>query len=154
MSEIELKNLPTEVGTHKIGKAVVAKVNDKGGKVVQFQIEGYRGFIKVWRSLLGESGVLKVEQEIPDLTIEVKEDTYQGQPVLECWMEMPKPANAGGKGGGGGYRQNPPKSPAEIHASSICGLIKSAIECGGKDWEVIATKAIDVYASGIKKVAG
>lgn len=156
MSEAEVKNLPIEVGIHKIGAAVVAKVHDKGGKVVQFTIEGYKGTIKVWRSQLGEGGLLKVEQTIPDLTIECKEDTFEGNPVLERWMVLPKASNgqAWRGGGGGGYRTNPPKTPAEIHSSSLSGIVKSAIECGGKDWKTIATAAIDVYCEGIKKVAG
>jgi hypothetical protein len=150
MSETELKSLPTEVGIHKIGNVTVDRVQDKG-KVIQFTLQGYKGVIKVWKSLLGEQGSITAGQAMPEFSVECKEDTYNGEATLERWMHIPKAQNGAGKGGGG-FRPSAPKTPVEIHSASVCGIIKSAIEKGGDNWEATAVKAIEIYRDGMKKV--
>ena len=151
--EEELKVLPAELGKHNIGAATVANIR-KGDKVTQFTLEGWRGNIKVWAKTADGMG-LKIGHKFDALEIEGKENDYNGEISVERWFVEPPKAGGFKCGCGGGFgRSYVPKTPAEIHSPSICGLIKSATECGGKDWELIATKAIEVYCEGIKKVAG
>lgn len=67
---------------------------------------------------------------------------------------------AGGNGGrsGGGYT----KTPAEIHSSSICGILKTSIEISStqcndisdyaQTFDTVANSAIDKYFASIAKV--
>lgn len=147
--EEELKVLPAELGKHTIGAATVANIR-KGDKVTQFTLEGWRGNIKVWTKTADGMG-LKIGHKFDALEIEGKENDYNGEISVERWfVEPPKAGGFKGGGGGGFGRSYVPKTSEEIHSASLCGLIKSAIEFGGKDWKDVARDAIAIYTTGIR----
>jgi hypothetical protein len=96
-----------------------------------------------------------------DLTFEVSDGQNGKTNWLTKWNGIEKPAYEGNKGGGrkGGGGNWQPKSPTEVHAPSIGGIVKSGLEAGiaagimDKDkLEAIIKTGINAYVFGIETV--
>jgi hypothetical protein len=96
-----------------------------------------------------------------EITFEISEGNNGKTNWLSKWNGKEKPAYEGNKGGnrkgGGGNWQ--PKSPAEVHAPSIGGIVKSGLESSisagivDKDKiEAIIKTGINAYVAGIETV--
>lgn len=91
-----------------------------------------------------------------------KNDKNEWVNFLSKWNGIEKPAYEGNKGGnrkGGGGGNWQPKSPAEVHAPSLGGIVKSAIEAcvsaGFNDVDAIGAiidTGVNRYLAAIEKV--
>ncbi len=104
------------------------------------------------------------DDQVGEITVEKvvdKENDRKFFYSLQSWNGKAKEAYQGkkggnGRGGGGGYV----RTPQEIHASAIAGVVKSAFElCNGigkTDLDQIkayANMGVQVYIEGVKKAA-
>lgn len=103
--------------------------------------------VKVWQNHFGKMGTPLVVGATDDADIEKKEGT-KGE---EFFLNSFGPKKFGG--GGGGRPMNAPKTPAEIHSASLCGIIKSCIEHGkdhkaAEEWIALYTKSVKSFGGG------
>ncbi|MEN6537403.1 MAG: hypothetical protein ABFD60_04345 [Bryobacteraceae bacterium] len=141
--------LPTTVGTHNLGTVTIQGV-EEANKSCNWIAIGADKSLKTWKK--HNFATEPAENATGEMVIEVKETEWQGESRLEFWVKSFGGEKA--KGGGGGGRGYAPKSSAEIHAPSIGGIIKSAIETGSSDWKTIAREAIAIYKEAINGIGG
>lgn len=142
--------LPTAVGTHNLGTVTILGI-EEANKSCNWIAIGADKSLKSWKK--NNFSTELTEGATGEMVIEVKETEWQGESRLEFWVKSfggDKPKG----GGGGGSRGYTPKSAAEIHSSSICGILKSAIEFHPDGWKKVAEEAIGVYEAAIKRLSG
>lgn len=130
MSELDLNR----VGTYKSQitiKETPVKGEDK--KPVFIKIDGHSKALKCWPDQLEKYVVAPEAGVTAEAEIDVKERTHSttGEVIIEAWLKsFGGSPQAKGKGGGGfgGGRGFTPKTTEEIHAASICGCVKSAVD--------------------------
>lgn len=112
----------------------------EGAKVGLVRFAGHDKAVKFWASGPEKWGAEFKEGVTADATFETVKSQNpeypEDQKFLKTWGGL-KPRAAGG---GGGYKQVP-KSFAEIHSASVCGIIKSCIE------NQVELKGIPAYIS-------
>lgn len=109
-------------GTGKTGKVSFTRDPDK-----QFGVWADAPFKDALRVGATADATFKHEPEKQD----ANGKTWPASDFLQSWdgVSMPdRPPKPRGGGFGGGGRSYTPKSPEEIHASSIAGIIKSCLE--------------------------
>lgn len=122
----------------------------EGAKVGRVRFAGHDKDVKFWASAPEKWGAEFKEGATADATFETvksQNPDYPDEKFLKSWGGL-KPRAA--SGGGGGYKQLP-KTAAEIHSASICGLAKSCIE-NGMDVKQFESW-VDAYVRSIEKVS-
>lgn len=147
MSEI---HIPMTPGVHNLGVIKIVSVSE-ANKSCNWADIGAQKKLKFWKK--NSFSVELTDGAEAELVVEVKEEEYNGEKLLVPWVKSfggDKPKG----GGGGGSRSYTPKSAAEIHSSSVCGILKSAIEFHPEGWKKVAEEAIGVYEAAIKRLSG
>lgn len=122
----------------------------EGSKVGMVRFAGHDKAVKFWASGPEKWGAEFKEGATAEATFETvksQNPDYPDEKFLKSWGGL-KPRAA--SGGGGGYKQLP-KTAAEIHSASICGLAKSCIE-NGMDVKQFESW-VDAYVRSIEKVS-
>lgn len=122
----------------------------EGSKIGKVFFEGHEDKpIKFWSSnkdRFGSELAAGVSAEATFETVKSQKDGYPDEKFLKSWGGI----KAKAFGGGGGGRPSQPKTPVEIHASCVAGIIKSAIEQGDVDGSLAKTH-LKIYEETVAK---
>ncbi len=157
MSELDL----SKVGLHT-ARITIKETPTIGEpkKPVFVKIEGQQKSLKIWPDQ-ADKFALKLEAGVEaEATIDVVERTHSqsGEKMIEAWLKSFGGDNKGKQKGGGGYgggKSYTPKSDAEIHSTSIAGIVKSAIEFGEdtEGVEDLCDIGLRMYIKGLAMVS-